>query len=76
MLFRSAALAAFAASDDEAFRSAVAFGLSGRVASGRAFANMPGFHESLSRAEIDAVIAHIRAMPLTAYAYTYPDGAR
>lgn len=46
-----------------AMRSVVAFGVRGLNASGTASANMPAFHERLSVAEIDRVIAHARSLP-------------
>lgn len=67
--------AAFAAKPDEAFRSAIAFGLTGATTSGLGYSNMPAFHKRLSRAEIDAVIAYVRTLPLTTHTFTHPDGS-
>lgn len=56
----------FFARSDTQFRSAIAFGLSGVDGAGVAYTNMPGHYETLSRAEMDAVIAYIRTLPLEA----------
>ncbi len=51
---------------DDRFRAVIAFGASGVGADGVAYANMPPHHETLSRAEMDAVIDHLRQRPLEA----------
>ena len=51
---------------DQAFLSAIAFGIKGRSAEGVAYTNMPGHYEQLSRAEMEAVIAYVRTLPLEA----------
>lgn len=71
----AAALEAFQARTAEDLRTTLAFGVAGRATSGRAFSNMPGYHDKLSRTEIDAAVAHVRAMPLTTHTYSYPDGS-
>jgi mono/diheme cytochrome c family protein len=68
-------VATFFDKDDELLRSAIAFGVIGQTTSGRAFANMPGFHRQLSRSDIDRVITYIRSMPLVPFVYSYPDGS-
>lgn len=71
----AAAQAEFPTRPDTRFRAAIAFGLTGATSSGQAYANMPSFHKTLSRAEIDGVIGYVRSMPLTTYVFEYPDGS-
>lgn len=59
-------IATFFDRSDTEFRSAIAFGMDGIDAEGVATRDMPGFHERISRAEMDAVIAYIRTLPLEA----------
>lgn len=68
-----AALAALPARSQGELRATVAFGRSGVSEGGRAYANMPAFHERLSLAEVDAVIAYVRTMPSIAHLYDDPD---
>ena len=68
-------VAAFPSRSDERFRSVIAFGAAGVTANDHAYFNMPGHFETLSRGEIDAVIAHLRTLPLKGQAMTPPDEA-
>lgn len=47
----------------------VAFGTRGHNANGTAYANMPAFHEAYSRAEIERVVDHVRALPVVVEEY-------
>ena len=66
-------VASFPSRSDERFRSVIAFGAAGVTASDHAYLNMPAHYETLSRGEIDAVIAHLRTLPLKGQAMTPPD---
>lgn len=59
-------IATFFDRTDDEFRAAIAFGMDGISADGVATRDMPGFHERISRAEMDAVIGYIRTLPLVA----------
>lgn len=54
----------FLTRSDDAFRAAIAFGMTGISADGVAQSNMPASYLKLSRAEMDAVIAHLRTLSL------------
>ncbi len=66
--------AAFLDRSDDRFRAAIAFGMSGISPGQMAYFNMPGHYTKLSRREIDAVIAHVRSLPLEAvnFEWGYP----
>jgi mono/diheme cytochrome c family protein len=68
-----AELAALPERSQGELRATIAFGRAGISVGGRATSNMPGFHEQLSLAEVDAVIAYVRSMPLTHHVYDDPD---
>jgi hypothetical protein len=57
-----AAEANFRARSFETHVAAIAFGLRGLTAAGNAYANMPAFHEKLSRAEIERLVAHLQSL--------------
>lgn len=59
-----ATVSTFFARSDTRFRSVIAFGVSGLSNSEHAVSNMPGHFETLSLREINAVIAHLRTLPL------------
>jgi hypothetical protein len=59
-------LATFLDRSDAEFRAAIAFGMRGIGADGYAASDMPSHYETLSRAEMDAVIAYLRGLPLEA----------
>lgn len=59
-------IATFWDKSDTELRSAIAFGMDGIDADGVATRDMPGFHEQISRAEMDAVIGYIRTLPAAA----------
>jgi hypothetical protein len=59
-------LATFFDRTDTELRSAIAFGLDDIDADGVATRDMPGFHERISRAEMDAVLTYIRTLPVAA----------
>jgi hypothetical protein len=59
-----ATVSTFFERSDTRFRSVIAFGVSGLSSSEHAVSNMPGHYETLSLREIDAVIAHMRTLPL------------
>ncbi|MBC7530403.1 MAG: c-type cytochrome [Oligoflexus sp.] len=54
----------------EAQVAIVAFGKHGVNANGTSYSNMPAFYEKLSRAEIERVVAHLRALTPRAEEYT------
>lgn len=58
------AVAAFQARTDDQFLATIAFGHRGQSADGVAFSNMPAFHESVARAEMERLIAWIRTRDL------------
>jgi hypothetical protein len=60
----AATVSTFFARSDTRFRSVIAFGVSGLSSSDHAVSTMPGHFETLSRREIDAVITHMRTLPL------------
>lgn len=64
--------ATFLERSDEEFRTAIAFGIQGFGPHEEAYRNMPGYYAMLSRAEMDAVIAYLRTLPLEASAIEYP----
>lgn len=66
-------LAAFPDRSDARWRATIAFGVQGVSPGDVAYANMPAFHTSLSRDEIDEIIAYIRTLPLEAAQYTWGD---
>jgi hypothetical protein len=58
---------------DDRFRSAIAFGVAGISPGDIGFNNMPAHYELLSLREIDAVIAHMRSLPLEGESYAFGD---
>jgi hypothetical protein len=60
----AATVSTFFTRSDTRFRSAIAFGVSGLSSSDHAVSNMPGHFATLSLREIDAVISHMRTLPL------------
>ncbi|HMV69327.1 MAG TPA: MopE-related protein [Myxococcota bacterium] len=64
-------VASFLDRSDAEFRATIAFGSKGVSPNDVAFTNMPAFYERLSRAEIDALIAFVRAMPLEGATFQY-----
>jgi hypothetical protein len=69
----AAYVGAFLDRPDERFRGAIAFGLAGLTPSGSAYQNMPAHYSVMSRAEIDTLIAWVRASPLEGAPFTYAD---
>ena len=69
----AAFVTAFPSRSDDRFRAVIAFGASGVTPAGNAYQNMPGHLHKLSRQEIDAVIAHIRTLPLKGVSFTPGD---
>jgi hypothetical protein len=69
-----ATVAAFFDRSDDRFRAAIAFGLRGISPGDVAYTNMPGHYEQLSLRELDAVISHVRTLPLEGAAFAYADG--
>jgi hypothetical protein len=65
--------AAFLARSDARFRSAIAFGIAGISPGEVAYSNMPAHYDKLSLREIDAVIAHVRSLPLEAVNFEWGD---
>lgn len=63
-----AALAAFEGRSEDWLRGAIAFGIRGVTDDGVAYANMPPHYALLSRAEMDAVIAYLRSLPVEVHA--------
>jgi hypothetical protein len=67
-----AAMARFTARTPEAHVRIIAFGARGMTDAGTAYANMPGFHEKMSRAEIERLVAHLRTLEATPNTYGVP----
>jgi hypothetical protein len=67
-----AAVTAFDKSSDLRLESIVAFGTQGVNDDGVAFSNMPSYRETYSRAEIDAVVQYVRALPKHTKLYAIP----
>lgn len=61
---------------DAALLSAVAFGFLGISPGGVAASNMPGYHERLSRREMEAVVEHVRTLDPEGVAWQWPDDVR
>jgi len=68
----AAVLAAFAAKSEAALLGIIAFGVHGINSDGTAFANMPGFYQSYSRAEMERLVTHLRSLPVVASRWTAP----
>ena len=47
---------------DAYLQSIITFGIQGATAEGQAYSNMPGSYRLLSRAEMDRLIAYLRAL--------------
>lgn len=67
----TAAPAKLLAKSDEHLRAAIAFGIAGIDPKGFAYQNMPSHYEVLSRAEMNTIIAWIRAGKLIGSNFTY-----
>jgi mono/diheme cytochrome c family protein len=61
----------FTSRSDEYLRSIIAFGVRGVAPDGQAYSNMPGAYTTLSRAEMDTLIAYLRTMPLESTQFSY-----
>jgi hypothetical protein len=66
-----AAVATFLDRSDDELLSAVAFGIRGINPSGTAHVNMPGHYETLSRREMEGLIAHMRSLTLVGENFDY-----
>ena len=68
-------LDAFNARSNLELASIIAFGKSGLTPDGLPFLNMPGFYQRLSRAELQTLVDHIRALPKVTEIMGYPTPA-
>ncbi len=67
----STAVSTFLSYSDSRMRSAIAFGVSGVSPAEIAYENMPSHYDVMSRAEMDTLIAYIRAGTLKAKTFEY-----